>query len=156
MDIAKDTQDKIAKLQLFEQNLHSFSTQKRNIQSQMLEIENALKEIEAAQGAVYKIVGTVMFPSEKGKLAKDLKERKEVLDLRIKSFEKQEKEIEEKAKNVKLKIESAIAALSEESIEESLRANKALQELDDLSDDPNIPSYIRPQLWNILSQLETR
>ncbi|HIH15135.1 MAG TPA: hypothetical protein HA360_04485 [Nanoarchaeota archaeon] len=59
-------------------------------------------------------------------------------------------------KNVKLKIESAIAALSEESIEESLRANKALQELDDLSDDPNIPSYIRPQLWNILSQLETR
>ncbi|HIH15136.1 MAG TPA: prefoldin subunit beta [Nanoarchaeota archaeon] len=98
MDIAKDTQDKIAQLQLFEQNLHSFSTQKRNIQSQMLEIENALKEIETAQGAVYKIVGTVMFHSEKGKLAKDLKERKEVLDLRIKSFEKQEKAIEEKAK----------------------------------------------------------
>lgn len=59
-------------------------------------------------------------------------------------------------KNVKLKIESAIAALQEESIEESLRANKALQELDDLSDDPNIPSYIRPQLWNIVSQLEAR
>ena len=39
-----------------------------------------------------------MFHSEKGKLAKDLKERKEVLDLRIKSFEKQEKAIEEKAK----------------------------------------------------------
>ena len=59
-------------------------------------------------------------------------------------------------KNVKLKIESAIAALQQESVEESIRANKALQELDDLSDDPNIPSYIRPQLWNILSQLETR
>ena len=59
-------------------------------------------------------------------------------------------------KNVKTKIESAISALREESIEESIRANKALQELDDLSDDPNIPSYIRPQLWNIVSQLETR
>ena len=42
-------------------------------------------------------------------------------------------------RNVKLKIESAIAAL---------------QQLDDLSDDPNIPSYIRPQLLNIMSQLE--
>lgn len=59
-------------------------------------------------------------------------------------------------KNVKLKIVSAIAALQEENVEESLRANKALQELDDLSNDPNIPSYIRPQLWNIVSQLEAR
>ena len=59
-------------------------------------------------------------------------------------------------KNVKTKIESAIAALQQDTVEESIRANKALQELDDLSDDPNIPSYIRPQLWNIVSQLETR
>lgn len=59
-------------------------------------------------------------------------------------------------KNVKLKIEGAIAALQQQNVEESIRANKALQELDDLSDDPNIPSYIRPQLWNIVSQLETR
>ncbi|MDP3728605.1 MAG: UPF0147 family protein [bacterium] len=58
-------------------------------------------------------------------------------------------------KNVKQKIESAIAALQEENVEESLRANKALQELDELSNDPNIPSYIRPQLWNIVSQLES-
>ena len=59
-------------------------------------------------------------------------------------------------KNVKIKIENAIAALQLDSVEESIRTNKALQELDDLSDDPNIPSYIRPQLWNIVSQLETR
>ncbi|MSR85994.1 hypothetical protein EXS74_01205 [Candidatus Woesearchaeota archaeon] len=59
-------------------------------------------------------------------------------------------------KNVRIKIETAIAALKQEDIELSIRANKALQQLDDLSDDPNIPSYIRPQLWNILSQLETR
>ncbi|MDP3728606.1 MAG: prefoldin subunit beta [bacterium] len=104
MDIAKDTQEKIAQLQLFEQNLHSFSTQKRTIQSQMLEIENALKELESSQGAIYKIVGTVMFHSEKEKLSKDLKERKEVLDIRIKSFEKQEKAIEEKAKNLQTEV----------------------------------------------------
>jgi len=58
-------------------------------------------------------------------------------------------------KNVRQKIESAIAMLQEKGIEESIRANKALQELDDLSNNPNIPSYIRPQLWNVVSQLET-
>lgn len=58
-------------------------------------------------------------------------------------------------KNIRQKIESAIAALQEEGVEESIRANKALQELDDLAENPNIPSYIRPQLWNVVSQLET-
>ena len=59
-------------------------------------------------------------------------------------------------KNVKMKIESAIVTLKNLTIEESIRTNKAIQELDDLSDDPNVPSYVRPQLWNIVSQLEAR
>ncbi|MBT3323544.1 hypothetical protein HN681_02970 [archaeon] len=58
-------------------------------------------------------------------------------------------------KNVKAKVNSALSALKEEDVETCLRANKALQELDDLSEDPNVPSYLRPQIWNIVSQLET-
>ena len=58
-------------------------------------------------------------------------------------------------KNVRMKIETAIGALQDSSMEESIRANKAIQELDDVSDDPNMPSYIRSQLWVIISQLET-
>jgi uncharacterized protein len=58
-------------------------------------------------------------------------------------------------KNIKSKIKSAISALKNDTIEQSMRANKALQELDALSEDPNIPSYVRPQIWNIVSQLET-
>ena len=58
-------------------------------------------------------------------------------------------------RNVKAKMEQAIEVLKEEGVEDSLKANKALQELDDLSQDPNIPSYLRPQIWNIVSQLET-
>ncbi len=104
MDVSQETQEKIAQLQLLEQNLHSFATQKRTMQSQMLEIDNALKEAETATGAIYKIVGSVMFQTEKEKLNKDLKERKEVLDLRIKSIEKQEKGTEEKAKKLQTEV----------------------------------------------------
>ncbi len=57
-------------------------------------------------------------------------------------------------KNVRNSIEAAIKVLQDNSVEESLRANKAMQELDDVSDAPNMPSYIRSQLWGIVSQLE--
>tara|TARA_Y100000310_G_C20443074_1_gene697034 strand:+ start:328 stop:561 length:234 start_codon:yes stop_codon:yes gene_type:complete len=58
-------------------------------------------------------------------------------------------------RNVKEKIKVAIIALKAEDVEQNLRASQALQALDDLSENPNIPSYIRPQLWNVVSQLET-
>ena len=108
MDIAKDTQEKITQLQLFEQNLHSFLTQKRNFQSQMLEIENALKEIETSKEKVYKIVGGVMLESTKEKLEKDLKERKEVLDLRMNSIDKQEKSVKERAEKIQKEVMAEI------------------------------------------------
>lgn len=58
-------------------------------------------------------------------------------------------------KNVRLKLKQAISALSEDGVEPRMKANKALQELDDISNDPNVPSYIRPQIWNVVSLLES-
>jgi len=56
-------------------------------------------------------------------------------------------------KNVKSKIQSTLSALKEDT-DISLRVNKALQELDELTDDINIESYTRTQLWNVVSMLE--
>lgn len=57
-------------------------------------------------------------------------------------------------RNIKQKIRNAINALGEEK-EFKIKANKALRELDDVSDSPNVPSYIRPQIWNVVSMLES-
>jgi len=57
-------------------------------------------------------------------------------------------------KNVKTKIQTMIDAL-EEDIEISLRVNKALSILDEISDDNNLQSYTRTQIWNIASMLES-
>lgn len=56
-------------------------------------------------------------------------------------------------KNVRARVKSAMLMLNEEG-DMKLKANKALQELDNLSDDPNVPSYVLPQIWNIVSLLE--
>ncbi|MGM5485244.1 MAG: UPF0147 family protein [Nanobdellota archaeon] len=56
-------------------------------------------------------------------------------------------------KNVKIKIQSTKSILTENS-EVSLKVNKALNELDELTDDTNLEPYTRTQLWNIVSMLE--
>lgn len=56
-------------------------------------------------------------------------------------------------KNVKVKILATKAALNEKR-DISLRVNKALNELEELTDDINLDSYTRTQLWNISSMLE--
>jgi len=57
-------------------------------------------------------------------------------------------------RNVKNKISEAVSALKEKA-ELSLRTNKALNILDDISDDNNIQAYTRTQIWNIVSTLES-
>jgi uncharacterized protein len=60
-------------------------------------------------------------------------------------------------KNIRGKIGETIKYLQEgEDVTVDVRIDKALQELDDISTDPNIPSYIRTQLWSVISALESR
>ena len=57
-------------------------------------------------------------------------------------------------RNVKTKIESIINFLNEKG-DVSLKVNKALSLLDEISDDNNIQTYTRTQIWNIASMLES-
>lgn len=57
-------------------------------------------------------------------------------------------------KNVKQKVETAIKTLSDTTNPISIRVNKVLNDLDEISDDANMQPYTRTQLWNISSMLE--
>jgi len=92
----KDTERKIAQLQLIEQNLQNALLQKQRFQSDLFEIENALKEIDNAE-EVYKIVGNIMLSKKKEDLKKELISKKGIIDIRIKSLEKEESKTREKA-----------------------------------------------------------
>jgi prefoldin beta subunit len=96
MKLTKETEQKIAELQLLEQNLQNFILQKQTFQAQLLEVDNALKELNNSKEA-YKIIGPIMVHSTNEELKKDLNSRKEILNLRIKNIEKQEDKIKEKA-----------------------------------------------------------
>lgn len=93
--ISKETEKKIMELQLLEQNLQNSLMQKQHFQTELLETENALKEIVKAKEA-YKIVGNIMISSKKEDLKKELNERKKIIDLRLKTLEKEESKLKEK------------------------------------------------------------
>jgi len=59
-------------------------------------------------------------------------------------------------KNVRMRIKTAIDLLSTQDSSFSLKVDKSIQELGDVADDPNIPSYTRMQIWSVVSQLERK
>ncbi len=96
MNMNQETEHKIQQLTLLEQNLQNLIMQKQSFQIQLLEIESALKELEKTQEA-YKIVANIMVKGDKEQLKKELNEKKEILELRISTIEKQEKKLKQKA-----------------------------------------------------------
>ncbi|MBI2663011.1 UPF0147 family protein [Candidatus Woesearchaeota archaeon] len=58
-------------------------------------------------------------------------------------------------KNIKSKIKNTVIML-DNNLDIAIKIDKSLQELDEIAEDPNVPSYIRTQIWNVMSLLESR
>ena len=108
MKINKETQEKIQELQLIEQNLQNLMMQKQAFQMELNEVENALSEVSKTTGEIYKIVGQVMIRGEKPEIEKDLKEKNDILSLRVKSIEKQENSFREKVEKLRAQVTEEI------------------------------------------------
>ena len=102
--MSKETEQQIAELQLIEQNLQNFLAQRQNFQMQLAEIESALKELDKTKEVPFKIVGQIMIAAKKEDLVEDLAAKKEMVELRMKSIEKQENQLKQKAENMQKEI----------------------------------------------------
>ncbi|MFH1585397.1 MAG: prefoldin subunit beta [archaeon] len=89
-------ESKIQEMQFLEQNLQNLMMQKQAFQMELTETESALREIESSGDEVFKIIGQLMIKTEKAKLKEELENKKKILDLRVKSIEKQESSLGEK------------------------------------------------------------
>ncbi len=96
-------EENLQKLQMHEQNLQQTILQKQQFQSQLLEADSALEQLEKTDTA-YKIIGNIMIAAQKKDLMTSLKEKKEMLELRVKSVEKQENRLKEQAQALREEI----------------------------------------------------
>jgi len=58
-------------------------------------------------------------------------------------------------RNIRAAADNAKNALHNEEQELIVRSATAIQYLDDISEDPNMPIHTRTQIWGIVSELET-
>jgi len=95
-ELPPQIQNQLAQIQQLQQQAQALLNQKNQIEMMLRENEAAVKELEASdEGAViYKSVGDVLFRADRNKLIEDLKEKKDVLDLRLKTLTKQEERIQ--------------------------------------------------------------
>ncbi len=101
--MSEDTDKKIQKLQLMEQNIQQLVAQKQQFQSQLIEIESALSEIDKTDTA-YKIIGNIMVAAPKDEIKKGLNSKKDAAEMRIKAFDRQEEDIKSRAKKIQEEI----------------------------------------------------
>ena len=58
-------------------------------------------------------------------------------------------------KTIKKSISDLIVELKNEEFALAVRAANTISLLDDITQDPNLPSYVRTQLWQAVSKLES-
>jgi len=101
---------KVSQLQILQQNLQNLQLQKQQLELQLTEIDSALNETETTEKA-YQIVGMIMIASSKDKILQELKEKKEVIKIRLDNLIKQENNIKENIENLQKEV---VAELSKE------------------------------------------
>ena len=99
---------KIQEMAVLEQNLQNILFQKQAFELEMDETISALKEIEKSGDEVFKIIVQLMIKTEKTKIKTELLEKEKILDLRIKSFEKQETYLREKLDKIRDEITDSL------------------------------------------------
>ena len=83
---------KITQLQLLQQNLQNVISQKQQMDGQLVELDSALSELKTTNQA-YKIVGKLMIAAPKETLISELGQQKEIVEVRIKNFTKQQEKL---------------------------------------------------------------
>ena len=92
------------------QQLIGISSQKQQMQFQSTTMGKALEALEKTkEKKVYKAVGNILLLSDVTDVSKELKEQKEVVDLRVKTLQKQEDSTVQKLNKLRAKIEGTTA-----------------------------------------------
>ena len=108
----QESHDIMQTFQEFQQELQNILYQKEAMRMHLQEIEASLKELSTAKSDVYKAMGAVLIKTDIETLKNELSDEKELIEVRTKSLEKQEKIVREKLIALQNKLIQSQAARS--------------------------------------------
>lgn len=94
----ENSQIRVEELSLIDQSLQNLLMQKQVFQMELIETTNALEELKKLKSDedVFKIVGSLMVKANKEETEKELTKKRDLINLRITSIEKQEEDLKKK------------------------------------------------------------
>ena len=102
----------------FEKNrqmLGSINAQKQQVTYQLEMVDASLEELaKTKEKTVFKVIGNVLFPKDAKEMEKELKDKKESTDLRLKTLAKQEEVLLKKLNTARAKLEVQMKGGKEE------------------------------------------
>ncbi|NVM55022.1 MAG: prefoldin subunit beta [Candidatus Helarchaeota archaeon] len=111
--ISPQMQQNLIQLQQLQQKMEILVTQRLQLDRELKETERALAELEPldANALVYKTIGAILVKANRDKVKEELNDRKETLDMRIKTIMRQEEraknDLEEKRKVVQAALQQS-------------------------------------------------
>jgi prefoldin beta subunit len=102
-------EDLLNNVAMQQQQLQGIMTQREAMGLQVMEIKKALEELgKTKEKEVYKVAGPILVKAGKAEAVKDLKEREESLEVRLKALEKEEKRIKIRIDEIKEQLTAAL------------------------------------------------
>ena len=99
--IMAESDKKIQDMQIIEETLHNILLQKQAFQMDLSETISAIGEVKNSKDDLFKIIGQIMLKTSKSKILEELENKERILNLRIKSLEKQENTLNEKFSSIR-------------------------------------------------------
>jgi prefoldin beta subunit len=111
--IPPSLQGDIEKLQALQEQLQGVLVRKQQFETELKEVERAIGEIEKLNpdSRVYKIVGTFLVLVNKDQALQELRDRKELLELHVKTLTKQETMLRKQIDDLRSQINEALSKL---------------------------------------------
>ncbi len=110
-------QNQMAQFQQLAQQIQMITSQKLQFDAQVRELDKAIAELDKAGGdaVVYRNIGSLMIQSkDNAALATELKDQKETLEVRVKTLDRQDKQLRERHQGLQEQITMALNMRSPE------------------------------------------
>ena len=101
-NLDEETQKKIQELQMMEQNFQQLLMQKNAFSMEANETDLIIKEVGKTEGEVSRIIGNqVIIKTTKETILEDMKKKKELIEIRMKTIDEQEKEFSKQIESIR-------------------------------------------------------
>jgi len=109
-EIPPQVQHQLAQLQQVQQQAQALAAQKAQVTSALNETEMALEELSKLDddAVIYKNIGQLLVKGERDSVATELTEKKETMELRARTLERQEERIQKRFQQLQEQLRSAV------------------------------------------------